>query len=206
MIVGIVDYGMGNLRSIENKLAYFGQGFFCSSDAEKLAAADKLILPGVGHFARGMENLDKLGLTGFLDDFALKQKKQVLGICLGMQLFSEYSEEGNAKGLGWIAGSTRKIVMTNNGSRPRKVPHMGWNSLQEIKKPALFEGVSPGDLFYFVHSYHICCQESQDVAAVTEYGIKLCAAVQKNNILGFQFHPEKSYDSGFKLIENFLKA
>lgn len=206
MIVGIVDYGMGNLRSIENKLAYFGQDFFCSSDAKKLAAADKLILPGVGHFARGMENLDKLGLTAFLDGFALKQKKPVLGICLGMQLFSEYSEEGNARGLGWIAGSTRKIAMENNGSRPRKVPHMGWNSLQEIKKSALFEGISPGDLFYFVHSYHICCQESQDVAAVTEYGMKLCAAVQKNNILGFQFHPEKSYDAGFKLIGNFLKA
>ena len=138
MIVGIVDYGMGNLRSIENKLAYFGQDFFCSSDAEKLATADKLILPGVGHFARGMENLDKLGLTGFLDDFALKQKKQVLGICLGMQLFSEYSEEGNAKGLGWIAGSTRKIVMTNNGSRPRQSSPYGMELTAGDKKTCAF--------------------------------------------------------------------
>ena len=206
MIVGIVDYGMGNLRSIENKLAHFGQAFFCSSDVEKLGAADKLILPGVGHFARGMENLDKLGLTGFLDDFVLKQKKPVLGICLGMQLFSEHSEEGDVKGLGWISGRTRKIAMKNNGSRPRKVPHMGWNSLRDIRKSPFLEGISPGDLFYFVHSYHVCCQESQDVAAITEYGIRLCAAVQKKNILGFQFHPEKSYDAGFKLIGNFLKV
>lgn len=204
MIIGIVDYGMGNLRSIENKLAYFDKKFFCSSDPEQLNTADKLILPGVGHFARGMQNLKNKGLIPFLEDFVIHNKKPVLGICLGMQLFSEYSEEGHVEGLGWISGNTKKIILPYRENRPCKVPHMGWNTLQNIKSSPLFEGIEPGDSFYFVHSYHVCCDESRDIAGVTEYGIKFCSAVEKDNILGLQFHPEKSYDSGFKLIKNFV--
>lgn len=195
---------MGNLRSIENKLTHFDQRFFCSSDPEKLSTADKLVLPGVGHFAKGMDNLKNMGLISFMNDFVIRNKKPVLGICLGMQLFSEYSEEGNAEGLGWIAGSTKRIDLQSKETRLCKVPHMGWNTLQDIKKSSLFEGIGPDDSFYFVHSFHVCCEENQDIAAVTEYGIKFCSAVQKENIMGLQFHPEKSYDSGFKIIGNFL--
>lgn len=203
MVIGIVDYGMGNLRSIEKKLTSLDLTAFCSSDPERLKCADKLILPGVGHFAKGMNNLKNMGLIPFLNDFVISNKKPVLGICLGMQLFSDYSEEGDTEGLGWISGYTKKIKPPK-GARPYKVPHMGWNTLQDIKRSFYFDGVDAGHSFYFVHSYHLLCEEKQDMAATTEYGIKFCSALLKENILGFQFHPEKSYDAGFKLIRNFI--
>lgn len=202
MIV-IVDYGMGNLRSVEKALIRLGETPVITNSIEIIKKSDKIILPGVGHFKQGMENLHKLNLIDTLNKKVLLHKTPILGICLGMQLMSNFSEEGNTKGFGWVDSNTIKFNFSNN---KLKVPHMGWNSLNIKKNKSLVDGVSSEDIFYFVHSYYITCNNEDDIVATTNYGIDFVSAIQKENIYATQFHPEKSHDSGFKIIVNFLKS
>lgn len=202
MRIIIVDYGMGNLHSVKNKLQRLGYNPIVSNSKDEILCSDKLILPGVGHFGKGMRNILELELKSTLDEFALVQEKPVLGICLGMQLLTEYSEEGDCEGLGYISGRTQKFQFE---SRLFKVPHMGWNSIQIKKECPLFKGISENEMFYFVHSYYVECAHTENILSSTDYGIEFTSAVWNQNIFGVQFHPEKSHEWGTKIIRNFCE-
>jgi glutamine amidotransferase len=199
MIV-IVDYGMGNLGSIVNMLKKLGHQAIISSSIEEIAQADKLILPGVGAYDRAMENIRTKGFDEALIQCAAKGVP-FLGICLGMQLLSTYSEEGNAHGLNLIPGQVKHF----NLPKEYKIPHMGWNMVQFVKQDPIWTGLNQmEDLrYYFVHSYHFQCDDQQHVAAVCNYGDDFTCAVSHKNIFGVQFHPEKSHKFGMQLLENF---
>lgn len=203
MIV-IIDYGMGNLHSVAKALARLGVSAVISSDRKDIQKADKLILPGVGFYAHGIKNLKKLNLLEILNRKVLKDKTPILGICLGMQLFTDWGEEGDVKGLGWIKGKTIRFVFSKEKSN-LKIPHMGWNSITAKKDSPLFEGISKDAVFYFVHSYYVFCQDKKDVLTTTDYGLPFTSMVQRDNIYGTQFHPEKSHKNGLILLKNFAE-
>jgi glutamine amidotransferase len=199
-VIVIVDYRMGNLGSIANMLKRIGAAAEVSSDPGRIAKADKLILPGVGSFDNGMNNLKEMGLADVLAERALGSKVPVLGICLGMQLMTARSEEGAVPGLCWIGASTVRF----RPSDPRlKVPHMGWNVIARKKDSRLLADMSDEPRFYFVHSYHVVCEDASDVLATTAYGEEFVSAFEKGNVMGVQFHPEKSHKFGMKLLKNF---
>src|SRR3989344_353360 len=176
----IVDYGMGNLRSIKKKLEIVNVKAKISSDKNEINSADKLILPGVGHFAKGIANLKKSGLDFVLRYNVLEKKKPILGICLGMQLFSEFSEEGNTKGLGWL---NAKVVKFNfEGKLNLRVPHVGWNSIHILKKSLLLANIEEESAFYFTHSYFMTSSNSKDIAATTNYGKEFTSIGSCHNI------------------------
>lgn len=204
MIV-IVDYGMGNLGSIANMLRKAGAEARIASAADEVARAGKLVLPGVGAFDAGMRNLEERGLLPALRERALGAKVPVLGICLGMQLFCRSSEEGSREGLGWFDARCVRFRFPE-GAAPRKVPHMGWNTVAAVRESALFRGMPPVPRFYFVHSFHVVCRDPGDVLATTDYGIPFASAVGRGNLLGVQFHPEKSHSFGMRLLRNFAEA
>lgn len=194
---------MGNIASISNMLKKVGAtDYSLDSKPDEVAKADKIILPGVGAFDNGMMNLQKSGLLEVLNDKVLNQKTVVLGICLGMQLLTRSSEEGKLPGLGWIEADTKKFKFPDRSEL--KIPHMGWNYIKVKKEGSLFVGDTPRR-FYFVHSYYVHCQYKEDVLAETNYGFPFTCAVQKDNVIGVQFHPEKSHHFGMSLFENFLK-
>ena len=199
----IIDYGMGNLRSVENKFRLSDCQIKISAEAADIMEADKLVLPGVGHFAQGMKNLKEKKLINVLENKVLKDKTPILGICLGMQLFTQSSEEGNCEGLGWIDAESKKFEFDFKESF-LKVPHMGWNSLRIKKEHDLVQDIWDDDQFYFVHSYYVECKEENDILTETQYGQVFTSSIQKENIIGVQFHPEKSHDVGSKMIENFI--
>ena len=203
-MITIVDYGMGNLHSVEKAFDFLGAEVRVSEKPEDVKAADKLVLPGVGAFADGMGNLRKAGLVEALQEEVIGNKKPVLGICLGMQLLATGSEEGKLKGLGWLDAKTMKFKFDPN--EKLKVPHMGWNRIKIIKEKPLLKDMPKNARFYFVHSYYVKCANSKDVAATTNYGTDFASIVQKGNIYGAQFHPEKSHRFGMKLLENFAKG
>ena len=197
MVIGIIDYGMGNLQSVSNALKFIGVKHFISSDKEVLKTADKLILPGVGAFKDAIERLREKGLNHMLMEVKA-EGKPVLGICLGMQLlFDSSSEFGNHAGLGLIKGNIVKLNVQN-----LKIPHMGWNALHIKKRAPLFTGLPDEAYVYFVHSYHLETDEDV-VSATTYYGKDIQIAAQEDHIYGLQFHPEKSGDVGLKILENF---
>ena len=202
MIVVIIDYGMGNLRSIQKKLIQIGVNVEISNDVNIIAKADKLILPGVGHFANGIKNLKQYGLWDTLNNKVIIEKTPILGICLGMQLMANHSEEGDIQGLGWIDSKVVKFKM--NDKLRYKVPHIGWNSTYIEKKSPLFDGISNDSMFYFVHSFHINCHNKEDILTTSNYEYSFSSAIQRDNIYGTQFHPEKSHDLGEQLLKNFL--
>ena len=203
-VIVIVDYGMGNLRSIQNKLERLDAGVLISSSLYDIERADRLILPGVGAFDAAMANLQRLGMIPVLHKKVVVDRTPILGICLGMQLFSRFSEEGNAEGLGWLDARTVRFDFNGNG-HGLKVPHMGWDAIA-VKKPShIMEGIGADASFYFVHSYHVRCNDPGDVLATTSYGIEFASAVQRDNITGVQFHPEKSHHYGVRLLENFAR-
>ena len=203
MIV-IINYGMGNLRSIQNMICKVGGQAIISSDAGDILRAEKLILPGVGAFDHGMTQLKNLGLIELLNNRIIIDKIPILGICLGGQLFTRRSEEGKLAGLGWIDADTVRFQISSDSKC--KIPHMGWNELNILQDSKLFKGMYPNPRFYFVHSYHISnsCPTKQ-VIATTMYGYEFAAAIQKDNIFGTQFHPEKSHKFGMCLLKNFVE-
>ena len=202
-MIGIVDYNMGNLASVINAFAKVGVDATLESDPTKLAQYDKLILPGVGAFGDAMEHLKENGMDEAVIAYA-KTGKPLLGICLGMQLLFESSEEfGAHKGLGLIPG---KVVAFDETKfdHPQKVPHMGWNELFVQKESPLFQGLKKDFYLYFVHSYHAVCDDTYAIGK-THYGYAFVSAVQNGNIYGIQPHPEKSHENGLTIIENFAK-
>lgn len=200
MIV-IVDYGMGNTGSVKNALLFLGKEAVISRNPEDLHRATHLILPGVGAFGDGMKKLVDFGLVRILEEEVLMKKKPILGICLGMQLFADIGEEGGThKGLGWISGGTRRFRVDEKRFR---LPHIGWNDVETRESATLFEGVTP-EVFYFVHSYVIEPSDPSVVTASCDYGEVFSAAVEKENIFGVQFHPEKSQKAGLAVLKNFI--
>lgn len=173
-----------------------------SNNADEIALADRLILPGVGHFYHGMEQLHHLGLVDVLKNEVFVNKKPILGICLGMQLLTQHSEEGGIDGLGFISAQTKKFKFDN---AQLKVPHMGWNSVHFQKESALITDISLYPRYYFVHSYYVECVNQQDVLCTTEYGHDFVSGFQHEDIYGLQFHPEKSHKFGMELLANFCK-
>jgi glutamine amidotransferase len=202
-MIGIIDYGLGNLRSVAGAVERLGREPVITSDAGRLAEADKLILPGVGAFGDGMRNLRSLGLVEPLGEMVLGGRKPLLGICLGSQLLCLQSEEfGIHQGLGWIDARVR--LLTPEGADLR-IPHVGWNDLvRTAQKSILFDGIPEDALFYFVHSYHIVAPEAI-VVARCEYGTPFVAAFESGNVYATQFHPEKSQQHGLTLLGNFLE-
>jgi glutamine amidotransferase len=202
-MITIVDYGCGNLGSIQNMIKKIGSKAQITSDAAKIALAEKLILPGVGAFDTGIKNLHERGLWSILNKRVLEDKVPILGICLGMQLMTKSSEEGVLKGLSWIDAETKKFKF-DEVSEKRKIPNMGWNYIEIKKNSRLFNNMYEHPKFYFVHSYYVNCHQKEDVIAVANYGQNYDCAFEKDNIFGVQFHPEKSHKYGMKLLENFI--
>ncbi|MGV8058417.1 MAG: imidazole glycerol phosphate synthase subunit HisH [Smithellaceae bacterium] len=198
----IIDYGMGNVGSIYNMLKKIGISSKVSGEPKDILAAEKLILPGVGAFDHGMTHLLERGLIPLLNKKVLENKCPILGICLGMQLLSCKSEEGKLPGLGWLEAETRRFQFNEENSH-LKIPHMGWNEIRAVTQAPLFAEFDKTPRFYFVHSYHVCCDQPQDVMATSYYGYEFTAAVKKGNIIGTQFHPEKSHRYGMHLLRNF---
>lgn len=203
MIV-IVDYGIGNLGSIANMFKKVGVAATISAVPSVIERADKLILPGVGAFEMGMRNLAERGLVPLLNTKVLQAKTPILGLCLGLQLFTRRSEEGVLPGLGWLDAETVRFKF-DAGQSQLKIPHMGWNTLAVCQPHPLIEGLVTDSRFYFVHSYHVVCANQYEVLAQTQYGYDFPSAVVKENIMGVQFHPEKSHKFGMRLLKNFAE-
>lgn len=200
-MVLVVDYRMGNIGSILNMFKRINVKAIVSSDAREIERAEKIVLPGVGSFDVGMRNLRSMGLIDPLRARVVEQRIPLLGICLGMQLLAKSSEEGNEPGLGWVDA---KVVKFEAGlAANMKIPHMGWNSIQLSRECLLFRGMYENPRFYFVHSYYVVCRQEADVLTRTLHGVEFVSAFQKDNIIGVQFHPEKSHKFGMKLLENF---
>ena len=201
--ITIIDYGMGNLRSVQKKFLKVGAEVEITSDLDQIMKAEKLLLPGVGHFANGVKKLKERGIWELLNKKVLKEKTPILGICLGMQLMARYSEEGNAEGLGWFDAEV--VNFTIRDKLKYKVPHMGWNNTIIVKENSLMKDLDNESMYYFVHSYYMKCNNKKDILTTTGYEDKFVSAIQKDNIYGTQFHPEKSHDTGEKLIKNFVE-
>lgn len=197
-MVAIIDYGMGNLLSVKKALDFLNIENIITAEHDVIVSASTLILPGVGSFQQGMSNLQERGLVSLLNNEVLEKNKKCLGICLGMQLlFEEGFEPVQNKGLGWLKGQVKKLELE------LPVPHMGWNNIS-TNDCGYYEGIKDQN-FYFIHSYHVIPDDSNDIVATTEYGKEIVASVQRNNIFAVQFHPEKSQESGLKLLENYFK-
>lgn len=199
----IVDYGMGNLFSIKKKLHSLNIVPIISSDKKEILRADKIILPGVGHFCKAMEQIKRFDLLDTLNQCVLKDKKPILGICLGMQLMAKKSEEGLCDGFGWVDAEVVRFKIENQIKF--KVPHIGWNTISIEKTSSLLKDVPDESEFYFVHSYYVVAHNESDVLCKSNYEQEFCSALEKNNIFGVQFHPEKSHDAGEVLLNNFVK-
>lgn len=198
----IVDYKMGNLFSVKKKIEKFNANAIISSDKDELHKADKFILPGVGHFKKAMNNLKELNLIETLEEEIIQKKKPILGICLGMQLMAKFSEEGNVEGFGWFDAAIKKFEVANKIKF--KIPHMGWNTINQSKKSLLMKNIPENSEFYFVHSFYMKCNNKYDVLNETSYEKTFCSAVENDNVFGVQYHPEKSHDAGIQILKNFI--
>lgn len=204
-MIAIIDYGMGNLGSIHNMLYRLGHNSCITSDAEEIISSEKLILPGVGAFDNGITSLKKMGLIQALNEVVKIKKKPLLGICLGMQLLLESSEEGRLEGLSWIKGHSSRFNFNHLQQRV-PVPHMGWNYIIKKKNHPILRNVDNDYRFYFVHSYRVVPHVSEDILTYSKYGdIKFVSSIQQENIVGVQFHPEKSHKFGMSILDNFAK-
>ena len=200
-MITIVDYDMGNSRSVVNMLQRIGFKAEITRDHKKPESAEKLILPGVGSFDTAMKNLEHFELKELLDRKALIEKVPFLGICLGMQILTNSSEEGNLSGLGWTEGSASKFKSEND----IKVPHMGWNYIQPSSNSRLCKNLEDNSRFYFVHSYYVQVHEEEHSSMKTKYSLEFDSGIEKDNIFGVQFHPEKSHKFGMQILKNFAE-
>jgi len=201
--VVIVDFGMGNLRSIGNKIKKLRIPYEITSDTKLIEMADKLILPGVGHFKTALQNLKSLNLFDILNKKVLFDRVPIFGICLGVQLFCNYSEEGNIEGFGWIDAEVVRFKIKDK--LKYKIPHIGWNNVNVVNSNSLDKFINEEDKFYFVHSYHINCIDKSVIWMTTNYEYEFVSAIHKDNIYGTQFHPEKSHDIGMELLKKFAE-
>lgn len=200
-MITIVDYGVGNIQAFANMFKIIGLAYKRATTVEELKGASKIILPGVGSFDHAMSSLEKSGMRETLDEFVLLKKIPVIGICVGMQMLAETSEEGKLSGLGWIKGHVKKFdsECVVNG----QLPHMGWNSLDIIKSSPLLAHLPDTPRFYFLHSYYFECEKNENILAEADYGVRFSAIVNNGNIFGIQCHPEKSHSNGIQLLKNF---
>lgn len=202
-MITIVDYGVGNLRSIYNMLKRVNVSSKITGKPQDIEKSEKLILPGVGAFDYAMHQINNKNLLDSLNFIALEKQIPVLGICLGMQLLMQKSEEGKEIGLGWVQGEVKKLPHINN----IKIPHMGWNIVKKTNESPLINDFKEKEIrFYFVHSYFVELENKDEIILQTEHGVNFCSALQKDNIFGTQFHPEKSHKFGMQLLKNFSKV
>ena len=202
MNVAIVDYGMGNLDSVRRALEECGAKVSVTSSPRDLETVPAIVLPGVGAFPAGMRHLRQRGLIDVLTEQVVERRIPVLGICLGMQLFAQKGwEMEETEGLGWISGEVHRLEAKHSEER---IPHVGWNEVALVRSSPLFAGIPSGKDFYFVHSFHLDCRNSEEVLARTDYCAGFVSALERANIFGVQFHPEKSQKSGLQLFRNFL--
>jgi glutamine amidotransferase len=203
-MITIIDYGMGNLGSVGNMFKRIGVPAEITSDIARIEGATKLLLPGVGAFDAAMSRIGEMGLREILNRKAMVERVPVLGICLGMQLLTESSEEGVLPGLGWIKGNT--LSFHDRIAPELRIPHMGWNIAISQKATPMVDGFEGEQRFYFVHSYFVVAKDPSDSQMKTRYGVEFDSAVVHDNIWGAQFHPEKSHKFGMRLFENFAKV
>ena len=201
-MIGIVDYGVGNIAAFLKIFKELGIDCFVAKTNDDLVKATKLILPGVGHFDFAMQKLENSGMIETLNQQVLINKIPILGICVGMQMMANESEEGTSKGLEWISAKVKRID-TSKLNQNTLLPHMGWNSIHIKKDSYLFKNFQEQEDFYFLHSYFMNCEEKKHVLATVNYGEEIAVVVQKDNIYGMQCHPEKSHQIGVKFLENF---
>lgn len=199
-VITIIDYGIGNLGSVQNMFKKIGENSLITSDINDIKNASKLLLPGVGSFDKAMENINKLGFFSVIKEKVIIDQTPIMGICLGMQLLLEGSEEGNSAGFGFIDGTAKKF-----DNKELLVPHMGWNVVTEEKKNKLYTNMDENRRFYFVHSFAVECNHKEDILTSTVYGKKFVSSFSKDNIVGVQFHPEKSHRYGMQLFKNFVE-
>lgn len=203
-MIGIVDYGLGNIKAFANIYHAAHIPFVIARAPEDLKAVTRVILPGVGAFDQAMARLESSGMRAVLDELVLGRKLPVVGICVGLQILMNSSEEGTRPGLGWIEGDVVKFQRPSADSR-MCIPHMGWNGVTSAEGAPLFAGMNPDAHFYFLHSYFVRCRHEADVLATTDYSGRFACAVRRGNIHGVQFHPEKSHNSGIQLLKNFAE-
>ncbi len=201
-MISVVNYGLGNLGSILNMFKKLGINAQLVDQPEQVLCAEKLLLPGVGAFDAGMQNLNNSGLVDALNEKVLKQKTPILGICLGMQMLTKGSEEGKLPGLGWIDAFTYKFNFDTQVEK-LKIPHMGWNFIHLAKEHPLMKNLPENPRYYFVHSYYVKCNRTEDTLVKCHYGFDYTCGIQHENVMGVQFHPEKSHKYGFQLLKNF---
>lgn len=199
--IAIIDYGAGNLNSVKRSLDRVGASSSFTKDPKQVLQADKIVLPGVGHFGRAMSSLKRLGLIEALNEAVLEKGRPILGICLGMELMARRSEEGDSEGFAWLDGEVTRFRPSN---RLRyKVPHIGWSRVRSRKESPLMNDVPESSEFYFVHSYYLKLADQRDALNEAQYEFPYPSAIQKGNIFGVQYHPEKSHDAGERLLRNF---
>lgn len=199
-MIGIVNYNMGNLRSVQKAFERIGVPSKITANADEIMACQKLVLPGVGHFSKAVTILKSNNLFTTLNQAVQIKKIPILGICLGMQLMAEFSEEGGVNGFGWIKAQVTRFSFSQKTLR---IPHMGWNRLLIQNNDTLFKGINTDNFYYFVHSYFVQCADREDILSETDYGNPFVSAFQHENIYGCQFHPEKSHDAGLNILKNF---
>jgi glutamine amidotransferase len=204
-MIAILSYGLGNIRAFANIYKELNIPFAVAEDSQTLAAADRIILPGVGSFDHAMQRLKASGMYGALQDAVIGERKPVLGVCVGMQMLARSSEEGVEPGLGWIDGRVAKISFPP-GTPAGLLPHMGWSTISPKDGEPLLAGLDEALGFYFLHSYRFICDDPADVVATAGYATPFHCAVRRGNVYGVQFHPEKSHHNGILLLKNFAES
>lgn len=201
-MIAIIDYGSGNINAIANIYKRLNIDFIITKEPAELKSCTKLIMPGVGDFDETMTLLNNLNIKELIDELVLVHKKPILGVCVGMQILGDCSEEGNLMGFGWIKGRVRLLDEKKLMNKPH-LPHLGWNSITKLRETSLFTNVNTERGFYFLHSYYFDCENTDDILATTTYGDTFASAINHENVYGFQFHPEKSHQNGIELFKNF---
>lgn len=201
-MITIIDYGSGNIRAIENIYDQLKVSYRIANTPQDISNSEKLFLPGVGAFDETIRKLDELGFREVLDKEVLQNKVPIMGICVGMQILGDSSEEGILPGLGYIKGKVKKIEESLLNHKP-KLPHLGWNSVQKTRENSLLKDIDEEFGFYFLHTYYFECENDSDILATTHYGKSFASAINHENVYGIQFHPEKSHNNGVTILKNF---